>query len=40
MFYKIIGLYSTKNVNVTKTNGAYAPDWRQRDVTINAMCDP
>lgn len=42
MFYKIIGLYSTKNVNVTKTKIGWgtAPDWRQRDVTLNAMCDP
>ena len=42
MFYKIIGLYSTKNVNVTKTKIRWgtAPDWRQRDVTLNAMCDP
>ena len=42
MFYKISGLYSTKNVNVTKTKIRWgtAPDWRQRDVTLNAMCDP
>jgi hypothetical protein len=42
MFYKVIGLYSTKNVNVTKTKigRGTAPDWRQRDVTLNAMRGP